>query len=291
MRAKASSYSVRSFVRTTQQRNNVMKVFQQRRSSMVSTTTWNFRKPRLTKTFSCIALGGHRRSGPIVPIVEESSSAIDDSNNTWHEPITPRIKRVQFCDEKNQVHNSPWILLFDHPQYAEADDIESRTHESTDEPHDLNDGVILSQKAVWYHQGDVQRFKHEVQVYARLVLTLEHQQIRVSEQTGKHDAKLPWSESLWVAYKGFQDATSVEEMNKIMANAREMGPIDPVCVGLEKWALLDLRVAKSRQRQILVKAVVSRQTTSGDRRLRRICRELSRPSRLHAIYLGRIVEE
>eukprot|EP00977_Amphora_coffeiformis_P004646 scaffold1000_cov166-Amphora_coffeaeformis.AAC.36 len=258
---------------------------------MISTTTWNFRKPRLMKTFSCGNLGGHRRSGQFVPIIEESSSAIDDSNNTWHDPIVPRTKRVQFCDEQNQVHQSPWILLFDHPQYAEADDTKSTTHETTDESHDLNDGIILSQKAVWYHQGDVQRFKHEVQVYARLVLTLEHQQARVSEQTGNRDQKTPWSQSLWMAYKGFQAATSIKEMNEVMVNTREMGPIDPVCVGLEKWAILDLRAAKSRQRQVLVKAVVSRQNAGGDRRLRRVCRELSRPSRLLAIYVGRLVEE
>ena len=272
-----------------------MKVFQRRRSSMVSTAPWNFVKPRLMKTFSCGALmGGHRRSGSIVPIMEESSSAMEDSHNTWHEPTVPRAKHVRFCDEENQVHNSPWTLLFDHPQHddTEFDDAEFATNAPIEEPHDLNDGAILSQKAVWYHQGDVRRFKHEVQVYARLVLTLEHQQARISAETGKDDLKTPcWSESLCDAYKGLQAATTIEEMNDIMLHANELGSIDPVCVGLEKWALLDLRAVKSRQRQVLVKAVISRQVTSGDRRLRRICRELSRPGRLFAIYVGRVVEQ
>lgn len=272
-----------------------MKVFQQRRSSMVSTSTWKVRRPRLSKTFSCGAIGGRRRSEPVAPIIEESSSAMDDSSSTWQEPTRLRTKRVHFCDEKNQVYNSSWILLFDQPHHVDDDGLnetDSTNSKGTDEQHDLNDGIILSQKAVWYHQGDVYKFKHEAQVYARLVLTLEHRQARVSAEIGDQESKTSWSESLWAAYKGFQGAASVLEMNEIMARAKLMGTIDPACVGLEKWALLDLRAAKSRQRQILVKTVVSRQSTaSGDRQLRRICRELSRPSRLLAIYLGRLVQQ
>ena len=154
--------------------------------------------------------------------------------------------------------------------------------------------IVLSQKAVWYHQGDVSRFKHEVQVYARLVMSRERHVLHLQNERDRRD-KPVWSQTMWEAYQGLYKATTLDEMNVVMENARSgQQPMDAMCLGLEKWALGRLRNLKAQQRRALVRAIVERQFQEhlgSDKQLRRLSRDLSRPSRLFAAYVGRAVQQ
>ena len=254
-------------------------------------------------------------------------------------PPATTTSRVQFCEEQNTLHDSPWILFFDRTNNNSNKDSNNNNslsgnnsshHVCTPDFADMtkiaeqaNPGMrVLSQKAVWYQQGDVMKFKHEVQVYARMVMTREqhskhmsksdlnycslhnnsnslsknssHHSTKssppLSDNHHEHEDDPSWSDALWNAYQGLYRALHVDEMNNVMARAKTQS-VDPLCVGLEKWALPQLRSMRSRQRRALVQAVVSRQTTDSPKHIRKLARELSRPSRLFAIYLARAVHE
>ena len=154
--------------------------------------------------------------------------------------------------------------------------------------------MLLSCKSTWYRQQDVSKFKHEAQVYARLVINRERHEQRFSgtdtTATESTDTPVPWSEALWTAYRGLHNAENLDAMHAVMAQARQVS-MDPLCVGLERWALPALKNSRYRQRQALVRAILARQAVADARYLRRISREHSRPCRLFAAYLGRAVHE
>ena len=202
-------------------------------------------------------------------------------------PSPVRATRVQFQEEKNEYISSPWILRLD----FDKDDDESTNNHLVDNPADEDTNnkkfIVLSQQVVWYHQRDVVRFKHETQVYARLLMKKES---HLAQINGNNDDRPLWSTKMWQAYNGFYKATTLDQMNAVMDAARTgRQPMDALFLGLEKWALTEVRTLKTKQRKALVHGIVARQFQPhlcSERQLRSLSRQLSRSSRLFAAYVG-----
>lgn len=255
-----------------------MKFFARRRSSAIASISTNdmaapITRPRLLphKSVSCGSLHSLRTAA-----TECSSPSCENDTDV---AIAPRVG-VRFCEERNQVHDSPWVLRMDRRDPTAAAIME----ESDTKESDSN--VILSQNAVWYHTHDVARFRHDAQSCARLVMAREQQQ---QQQQQSHNAPLLWSEAVRKAHDGFSAALTSADMNDTMARRPQHHANAAVCVGLEKWVL----PSAAPSRKAVVQAVLRQQQQHGPstRRLRRVSRQHSRVSRLMAIYLGRCVAD
>ena len=141
--------------------------------------------------------------------------------------------------------------------------------------------MVVSKEATWYSRTDIGRFKSEVEIYARLI------QKRAKHQPQSSGAA--WLQSLSTAYHSLPNARTIEKISIIMNKAP---PSDPLHVGLEKWIPRDdAGQARLLQRRILYKIVTDAQG-SGDvcsEKLRKSCRDASRPNILFAIYLAHCV--
>lgn len=201
-------------------------------------------------------------------------------------PSPVRATRVQFREEKNEYISSPWILSLDFDKHED----ESINNHLVDDPADDDTNnkkfVVLSQQAVWYHQRDVVRFKHETQVYARLLMKKDS---HLAQINGNNNDRPLWATSLWEGYHALYTATTLDQMNAVMEAARTgRQPMDALVVGLDKW-MDKVRALKTRQRKALVRGVVARQYQPhlcSERQLRSLSRQLSRSSRLFAAYVG-----
>mmetsp|Transcript_12216 Transcript_12216/g.23376 ORF Transcript_12216/g.23376 Transcript_12216/m.23376 type:complete len:231 (-) Transcript_12216:61-753(-) len=193
----------------------------------------------------------------------DEESTIDSScersglPSSWTIPQAPRRHRVVFCEEHPQTYECPW-------------------------------GTQDEDKTVaWYDSSDIAKFKSDTSIFARLVLTREKQKPQLNS----------WSKSLSTVYQGLCSAKTVSEMNQILGAALEEEPIDPRYVALEKWALPELGLPRTKLRRELYAEVHLLQSFRGlsgverDRLIRQTSLSYSRPNRLFAIYLGRLVHQ
>ena len=257
-----------------------MKLFRQR-----SLLFAGLPRPRLHKTSSY---------ADVLDTYHSSNSATDVSVFSPHVDETgflrpSRRQVVSFCEEDNESYTSPWLITTDRDCPSRSNDNPQTQQQQQQQQQQQPDGmtILVSQKSVWYTNDDIAKFKHEQEVYGRLIVNREKLSIDYYRNDKRH--KL-WSNAVSQAYQGLYRATSVHEMNDIMAGANTF-KIEPMALGLEKWSLPELRKIRSSQRTALIKAVVSRQYRDSPRQLRRLSRRMSRPSRLFAIYLGKATQE
>ena len=203
------------------------------------------------------------KSLPTKTELDDDESTVDSScerpelSSLWAIPQAPARRRVVFCEGHNQTYECPW--------------------EMQDEDKDV----------AWYDISDINNFKSDASIFARLVMIRD----------GQHPKSKSWAQSISTVYQGLCSAQTVSEMNQILGAGVEQEPVHPRLVALEKWALPELRPARTRLRRELYSEVHQWQSCRGlsdaerARLIRQSCRSLSRPNRLFAIYLGRLVHQ
>ena len=206
---------------------------------------------------------------PTVSSADDSSCcSVEDfaqDEAVWMIPQSPTKRKVTFGSQI-LCYNSPWVIIRGEP----ADEQERKPH------GDASEKVVVFQKSVWYTRNQVSKFKNEVQVYAS------------QREKQKSTSKRSWSHTLHRVYRAFVEHDQTELIERILEKAPTA---DPLNIGLEKF-FYNLGATRGRQRKSLYTTVQEAQKSGlvSERELRRMCRELSRPSLLFAIYLARTVK-
>ena len=170
----------------------------------------------------------------------------------------PPITKVQFNDDATVYIDCPWVV--------EEECEESET---------------------WYSKDDVRLFKMEA--------NLAGTDARLRErQMGNKE----WSTAVMAAFKRCQSLESAEDVRELMTTAKYMGlmGVDPRFVGVDRWALPEIKATRSNVRRTLQDKVQEVQFRSGnlvkrEKELQRACKEVTRTSRFFALFLGKMMEQ
>ena len=222
-------------------------------------------------------------------------SFTDESTSFEYEDTIANTKevirrRVRFATD-HEVHECPWVLVND----FDDTDIDDETLIPSN-----GEKIQVNLHSIWYHEYDISQFRYYVKVFSQCVVKAEakqaaHRRKQAWRQGDTNGGSPTWSEAIWQAYKGFHDyKDDVERVQSIMETADDC-PMDALVVGLEKWALPDLRPSRGHTRRVLYRTIRRIQKTGYNtdpdtlaQRIRRVSRDITRPTRLFGIYLGRL---
>ena len=143
-----------------------MKLFRQR-----SLLFAGLPRPRLHKTSSY---------ADVLDTYHSSNSATDVSVFSPHVDETgflrpSRRQVVSFCEEDNESYTSPWLITTDRDCPSRSNDNPQTQQQQQQQQQQQPDGmtILVSQKSVWYTNDDIAKFKHEQEVYGRLIVNRE----------------------------------------------------------------------------------------------------------------------
>ena len=223
---------------------------------------------------------------------ESSTSFLDEwsalpATNLLIQEIPTKL-RVRFSENVKDYpqYESPWVL------YSDADvrdDDEDDDYESSDDEYDTAESdepeharMMVCWQDVWYHNNELRDFKQHVKILARFVSRREREQR--TQQPGP-----TWSSCLYKAYQTCHKVKTVKDCQKLVVSAADC-PVHASVVGLEKWALPAIYPIRMHVRRSLQATVLRHQQHSVDdpTALRKACREITRPNRLFAFYIGRM---
>jgi hypothetical protein len=167
------------------------------------------------------------------------------------------LTKVSFNEAASTMYDCPW-------QDSEADD--------------------MSISTCWYTRADIRLFKVDANVLGT--------ELRLRERQPGFDDK--WSSTLLTAYYQCQNLENADDVRALFARARRFGPVDPHCVGLDKWALSEIKAERASIRKNLQDRIYEVQFRSGkpikqDKEIQRICRDISRTSRFFALFMGKLM--
>lgn len=255
---------------------------------------------------------------------EESYSSLNDSFSHKHkavvvQEVAPVANRhVRFVRKHiNQAHECPWILLGSVNGDAQASsDIDSMDSASSDTSADnhittndenFNGPMLVDTSSLWYNEKDIRGFRQYVQKFARFVeerekmkiQNIEHKQAREgckgsNRITNNDEIRHTWSTCLWNVYKAFHKVSDMEEIQAIIDSSTTCH-VNAYRVGLDRWAMSSLKPVRRGARQAMYRAIDKLQTTATTMGacpeitavvIRRACRDITRPSRMYATYIG-----
>lgn len=202
---------------------------------------------------------------------DESSSCFDE-DLVQEGMNTSTTKRKVTFDPQALCYSSPWVII----RGAES----NRENEPPQQDDPANEKIAVFQRNAWYTRTEVNKFKHDAQVYAN--------QVQTREREKSISAQRPWSQTIHRVYRAFVE----HEGSKLVTRILDCAPsADPMNLGLDKF-FPDVGTTRSRQRRILYATVRRAQECSvpvSEREFCHMCQEHSRPSRLFALYLARTV--
>eukprot|EP00977_Amphora_coffeiformis_P019779 scaffold7451_cov185-Amphora_coffeaeformis.AAC.3 len=213
---------------------------------------------------------------------DESSSCYLEAWSVLSIQEIPIKRRVRFSVQVEDYpeYKSPWVLTSDAYSYTRPDPDD---HGDDDVDDCIESRITVFIQDVWYQSSELHDFKHHVQTLARFVARREQ------ETRAKHTGTIiTWSSCLYKAYKKCHQINNVDDCRKLVASAA-VCPVHPTVVGLDKWALPTIYPKRMYTRRILQDTVLWYQANSLTRNptaLRKECREITRPNRLFAFYIG-----
>ena len=142
----------------------------------------------------------------------------------------------------------------------------------------------VHQSSLWYLQQDVVHFRKQTQRDAWRLFKISNNEGVSQEQANEITT---WAKSLSTAYQSLDQATTLDQVKSIMSQRL---PIPDLCLGMEKWAMSDLRDIRVNYRHNMYQAVQEIQrwnAASSSRQLRGTIRSHTRTNRLFAVFVGR----
>lgn len=169
---------------------------------------------------------------------------------------------------------------------------------------------------VWYSKHQIEGFRQDLYTTARKIREKERffeqqQQYNVEDhlKAASNDVILSWSQLVAGAAEEFYKSESLDRVRGAMSTTSMLTLIhqtgesffdfsqgvDPILVGTERWAIAGLKTLRTSQKTTMYEAVDAWQMEKDltlsmrTKLMRKACRELSRPSRLLAVYLARLL--
>lgn len=180
-----------------------------------------------------------------------------DSESTTANPVRPcrsRGKLVCFQEDNNAYYESPCLY---------NEDVEN----------------------MWYNGKDMTKFNKDTVTLAKYIIQMENQ------APGAH----PWTRSLITAYQGLCNVHTVQDIEDVMADSKNCISAD--LLGMEHWAIPSMAHHRILRRRLMIDTIIRLQLKarrSGkdcSKQMRHDCREISRPGRLLAFHVGKLVAE